>query len=141
MSQSNSYMDWNAAAAWIALVISIVGTIATPIITSFLNNRHQLKMYRLKSKERSKIRLQTTREAIIHAFTANTGKVISVSSLDIIAEFGAAYFPVYQYVPEQYWDKLDELYAYIMDNDWKKARVLYPEIMHAINGLLKESPL
>lgn len=45
-------MDWSATAAWIALAISIVGTIASPIINSILNNRYQLKLHNLDLKNK-----------------------------------------------------------------------------------------
>ena len=45
-------IDWNATAAWIALAISITGTIVGPIITTILTNRHQIKLRKLDIYER-----------------------------------------------------------------------------------------
>lgn len=41
-------LDWSATAAWTALIVSIVGTVLGPIIHSCIDNRHQLKMYKMK---------------------------------------------------------------------------------------------
>lgn len=43
-------IDWNSTAAWIALIVSIVGTISSPIINTLLSNRHQLKIRKLDTK-------------------------------------------------------------------------------------------
>lgn len=44
MTSAVSSIDWDATAAWAALAISIVGSIISPIITTILTNRYQLKL-------------------------------------------------------------------------------------------------
>lgn len=131
-------VDWSATAAWIALAISIIGTIASPLITTWLTNKHQLKMYKLKSEANRIDKINDARTAALNAFISNTGKCISVTSLDNISDFGSSYFAAYQYVPEEYWSELDSLFNDIVQNQWDDARKTYVKLIHLIADLLKE---
>ena len=79
MPTATNGIDWSATAAWIALVISIVGTVASPLITSALNNRHQKKMRELDIKENRLI-------------AAETAKCIATRQVDDVSEFGRTFF-------------------------------------------------
>lgn len=133
-----SNVDWSATAAWIALAISIVGTIASPLITSCLNNRHQRKMYKLKSEDRRIDKINDSRISTLKSFITNTGKCISHTSVDNISDFGSSFFSVYQYIPCSRWVDLDKLYRDIINNRWDDARTSFLEISHLIAELLKE---
>ena len=131
-------VDWSATAAWIALAISIIGTICSPIITSWLNNKFQLKMYRLKSESERVDKINDERTSSLKAFLSNTGKCISEASPSSITDFGSVFFGVYQYIPEEYWDKLDQLYNDILNDQWESAHEIYIYFIHVIADLLKE---
>ncbi|MCD8104492.1 MAG: hypothetical protein LUF35_05715 [Lachnospiraceae bacterium] len=133
-----STIDWNATAAWIALAISIVGTIASPLITSLLNNRHQLKMYKMKAVEKRLGSINSARTAALESYLANTGKYISTQYPPHQAKFSSTYFAVYQYVPERLWDSLDDLYNLIEQEHWSDARAKFQNINREITALLKE---
>lgn len=131
-------VDWSATATWIALAISIVGTIASPLITSWLNNKHQLKMYKLKSESNRIDKINDARASTLKSFISNTGKCISVTSLDNMSDFGSSYFAAYQYIPEEYWSNLDSLFNDIISNQWNNARQTYVGLNHLIADLLRE---
>ena len=70
-------VDWSATAAWIALVISIIGTVASPLITTVLTNRHQLKLRALDIKQNSIRTYEERRFQAITAFFQKTGGCFS----------------------------------------------------------------
>lgn len=79
--QSASTFDWNAAAAWIALAISLVGSIAGPIITTILTNRHQLKLRMMDIHEKPFLRMM--KSVLMHS-TRSSPKLASASHTETI---------------------------------------------------------
>lgn len=73
-------IDWSATAAWIALVISVVGTIVGPIVTAIINNCHQLKLRKLDIKQRSVETYETRRHEAINAFLSEVGDCVTYST-------------------------------------------------------------
>lgn len=41
-------IDWSAIAAWIAVIISIIGVSVGPLLTACINNKHQLKLRKFR---------------------------------------------------------------------------------------------
>ena len=131
-------VDWSATAAWIALAISIIGTICSPIITSWLNNRFQLKLYELKSESDRIDKINDERNSSLRAFLSSVGKSVTYSSVNSLAELGSVFSTVYPYIPEKHWEELDRLYGYIINDKWESARDSYLFFTHVIADLLKE---
>ena len=132
-------MDWSATAAWIALAISIVGTIASPLITTWLTNRHQLKMRKLKITQQEREAYVQNRLKTINGFLSEVGGCIFYRG-STKADILRSYHSVYQYVPVSEWKKLDELYVTIFNFEWDKANTLYPPIVHLLSEILKAEP-
>ena len=45
-------IDWSAIAAWIAVIISIIGVSVGPLFPACINNKHQLKLRKLDIEEK-----------------------------------------------------------------------------------------
>ena len=60
--------------------------------------------------------------------------------MDDKAEFCHVYFSVYQYVPENKWDRFNKFFSYVLDDDWNNAENSYRPIIRLIADLLKELP-
>lgn len=140
MSAIPSDVDWSATAAWIALAISITGTVLSPLVTAWLNNRQQLHMYKLKADEDRRTALNQARISSLETLIANIGKCIAHGNNQNLSDFGFSYFSAYQYISPEYWEKLDQLFSYICDCEFDAAKPLYLEITHVVSGLLKETP-
>ena len=80
-------MDWSATAAWIALAISIVGTIASPIINSILSNRYQLKLHNLDLKNK----YQEQRAETINSFLCNVAGYLAYPDRKNAHLFGTSF--------------------------------------------------
>lgn len=133
-------IDWSATAAWTALIISIVGSIIGPIISAIFTNRHQLKMHQLSSYETQLSRYNESRSKVFSDFVSCVGKCIAFCNNENLADCGAAYFQIYQYIPKTYWDSLDKLYVSLCETDLDTASSIYPQIIHLIGELSKEEP-
>lgn len=138
MLLSFSSMNWGEKASWLALVISVVGTISSPLITTFLTNRHQRKMYQLKIKNRMLFSMNEARVAALTTFLADVGRYLSLSSSENLSSLGSSFFSAYAYIPAEHWDAFDALYSFILNMDFNEARKSFIEINHIVNCLLKE---
>lgn len=138
MSATPPVIDWSATAAWVALIVSIVGTIAGPLITSVLNNRHQRKMYILQTRDKQISAANDARRSTLEKFLADVGKFIAYPDDETAPDFGSSYFPAYQYIPDKYWELLDTLYKDVVYRNLDSAKSEYQEIIHVIAEILKE---
>lgn len=127
-------VDWSVTAAWIALVVSIL----VPYITARANNKHQLKLFKLKSESDRLDKVNDARISVLRSFISNTGRYLSCSSIDNLSDLGFSYFAAYQYIPGEYWKKLDKLYEDMIYNRWDDARELFLQLNRVIADLLKE---
>ena len=129
-------MDWSATAAWIALAISIVGTIASPIINSILNNRYQLKLHNFDLKNK----YQEQRAETINSFLCNVAGYLAYPDRKNAHLFGTSFYSVYQYVPDEMWPKLDSLFDSLVNENLDSAQQEYPPIAHRLAEILKDIP-
>lgn len=125
-------VDWSATAAWIALVISIIGTIIGPIVTTILTNRYNMKLHRLTFQEK----MDSERERIIRECISGIGLVLSFMDTDNLATFSRTFYNVYPYVPLSDWKTLDSFSCLIMEHNSTAASEMLPDVMHLLNGLL-----
>lgn len=133
-------MDWSATAAWIALVISVTGTIVGPIITALITNKHQLKLRELDIKQAALDAYNNNRFNALNMFISKAGRCLSYSDEQSVMDFGEAYHCVYQYVPEDFWNDLDQFYSIVFSYNWDEAKKLYPPIVRRLSAILKEAP-
>lgn len=133
-------MDWSATAAWIALAISITGTIVGPIVTTILTNRHQLKLRKLDIyEEQYKDFICHRRNAIVN-FISYTGQYIASSHTTDLKNCSNHFFPVYAYAPKSIWSNLDDLYVHIVQGNDSDAQKQFIEINRVLSAILKEAP-
>lgn len=131
-------MDWSATAAWIALVISIIGTIAGPIITALINNKHQLRLREMDIKEKQISKYCEYRRCAIENFLSSTSKYLSDCQYKNVEVCGENFFQVYSYVPQNLWNSLNTLYSYICEENIPEARTLFLELSNQLAGILAE---
>ena len=129
-------LDWSATAAWIALAISIIGTIAGPLVTTILTNRHQLKLKRLELLENR----SSEKDRIIQQAISAIGQLAAYYTNDTTAECGKHFHNVYAYVPTEQWPLLDSFYMALINGDTDTITDLLPQIIHVLAALLAEPP-
>lgn len=131
-------LDWSATAAWIALIISIIGTITGPLVTTLLTNRHQLKLREMEFKQNQLDRNESLRYKAINNFISNTGKFLAHPDPKTAKEFGRTYHNIYIHVPIYLWPELDSLYIDADNQHWDEASAKFSIISHKLAEILKE---
>lgn len=136
-------IDWSATAAWIALVISIIGTLASPIITAIITNKHQIKLREQDIKQKTAEKYEDARTSAINSFIANTGRYLTSLNNESTEDFSKSFHIVYQYVPETMWNELDQLYKLLLNQrsgTHQQALEAYSNIIRKLSAILKEAP-
>lgn len=133
-------MDWGAIAAWIALVISIIGTIVGPIVTTSLTNRHQLKLREIDIKHENLDKYNSARLNAINTFISNVGEYLSRPDTQTLRVLGSSYLNIYPYVPQKLWKQIDHLYASIISGDMNIVHNKFLKLVHDLAELLQELP-
>lgn len=127
-------LDWSATAAWIALAISITGTIIGPIVNTILTNLHQLKIHQMESRDK----LISERNKVIRDCISSIGSCVAFANVDSIISCGNHFHNVYAYVPKEKWPLLDSFYQALVNQDYKTLTKLCPDIIHLLASLLTE---
>jgi len=132
----NTSVDLNTVVAVIALVVSLTGTILSPIITSVINNRHQRKMFQLSEKSS----LDKEKQHILVECISNIGAAYVQASPENMDAFGKSFHCVYAFVSTDKWSMLDDFYAkfILLPFDGKVEPSDLAEVIHYLTGLLKE---
>ena len=115
-------VDWSATAAWIMLALTLVISIISPVITTYLNNRFQLKRIKLENENKEKEVYYQKRQATIDAFISSTGKCIFLANSNSYRELGEAFYSIYLYVPSSLWPDIDKLLELANKGNWDEAR-------------------
>ena len=102
-------VDWNATAAWIAILVTLAITIITPALTSFLNNRFQLHLKKMELQESAENELFSKKLETYEGALRTIGNCIHYYSPDNRAIFGEYLYKLYLYLPEEHWPVLDSL--------------------------------
>lgn len=133
-------MDWSASIAWIAFFISLIGSIYGPIKTAKLTNEHQLKLREMDIKQQALEKYNDKRHQAINTFISKVGRCLSIANRETVLGLGEHYHCVYQYVPHDLWDTLDDFYMLLIGHNWELANERFPAIVHQLSDILKEVP-
>lgn len=121
-------VDWSATAAWIALAISITGTIASPLITTILTNRYRLKIFKMKRQEKH----QSDYQKLFHSCISSIGACIAYPDERNLTALGENFHNVYAYVPQENWPLLDSFYLALINHDIATAKKYCTDVIHLL---------
>lgn len=119
-------MDAASTAAWIALAVSIL----SPMLTSIINNHHQVKMKRIEIFVTSKMK-------IIEEYLSSAGHVIYYRAQDGSESYSTAIGKIYSAAPKSLWGKISDLDELIYSGNWEEAHTKFLEISQ---GLASHQP-
>lgn len=133
-------MDPSAQAAWIALAISITGTICSPIISSIITNHHQIKLRKLDIQEKASEEYNKAKHAALDAFISSAGRYLVSNGSECVESFSQSFHLVYQYVPCEMWDDLDELYSLMRYRNEPQEKIIekYSKVVRDLSVISKE---
>ena len=134
-------IDWSSTAAWITLAVTLAFSIASPVITTFMNNRFQLKMVKLNFQQKAHEDHYLKKREIIEAFVSNTGKCIFYANIEVLRQCGENFYPIYIYTPENLWSDIDEMLDLISNKNWSEAKIKFASLSKSLADVLAEADL
>lgn len=109
--------------AEISSAVALIAAVVSPWVTAAINNRHQLKMERIRFNV-------VHRAEVIERFISCAGEAISDYSN--IGRFGAALGEAYVYLPDHILNDVDALSNAIYEADAEKALSLLSDVCRAL---------
>ena len=114
-------IDWSGIASTIALITAII----SPIITTILNNRHQIKMHNINFYE-------SHRAEAIENYLKATGYAIQDQS-SLSEQYGKHLAEIYLYLPEELWDYIDKIDAFLRQSQFDAAKSNFISLCKALH--------
>lgn len=132
--KSNNY-DWNTAAVWITLAISII----TPTISLIMSNIHQRKLKKLELKHSIELESYYQMEKTFKNFLENVSSKLHLMG-SYSKDYELAYHELFLYVPKEYWHKLKEFDKVLLSSSSNIDNVQkhYLEVTEILAFLLQE---
>lgn len=122
---------------FVALIISILGTVISPLVSARMTNKHALKLRKMDIEENAVSLYNSQRFNAITSFLALSGQCLAYTdNQESIEAYGKSHFSIYQYVPQDFWGTLDDFYSAMTSYEWEKAKELYPDITHQLSKIL-----
>ena len=123
-------------------VILVITSIISPIVTTILNNHHQLKLKRLELKEKRYAESVIYQREIFENYLRSAGKYVKSPNLDFSksSEYGEYYFLAYMYAPSELQQQMKCLDSYIVARDAKGASRMLPLVTSAISAHIAALP-
>lgn len=135
VSETNT-IDWNAAAAWIALAVSII----TPAISLLLNNIHQRKLKETELKNALIIKQYDEMKNVIIEYHKCVSTKLHMISAGAISEYELAYRKLFLFVPNEHWETLEKFNKTLLSNiDSASIQEQYLEITEILASLLQDT--
>lgn len=127
--------NWSAIVAWIAFGVAII----TPAVTTYLNNRFQLKMRKLEFAFQKQNDYYEKQRSCIENFLSFASKQIETNYQSERIEFLKCYHELLLYLPSKDWEKVKSLYHLITKGNKEQSIKLLYEVTEILAARLKES--
>ena len=132
-------VDWSATAAWITLVVTLIISIVSPVITTWMNHRFQLRLAELEAKNKEIEHHYLKKRAVIDDFIASVGKCLFRADSTALQECGQSFYAIYVYVPPSLWPDIDTLLQLITARELERAQEHISNLTKSLAGILEET--
>lgn len=132
-------VDWSATAAWVTLAFTLVISIVSPVITTWMNHRFQLRLSDLEAKNKEIENHYLKKREVIDDFIASTGKCLFRADAAALQECGKSFYSIYVYVPSSLWPDIDMLLKFINSREIEKAQEHFVGLAKALADVLEET--
>lgn len=120
----NWFSDVNPSV--IAALVAAVAAIVAPIITSWINNRHQYKMRKLEIMQAEKI------HAIQH-YAESCSNYISRPNLPELTEYSKSYGKIFLYADKNTHQDIEQIHRYLDNHDFQSASGLLVKVCQKLS--------
>ena len=118
-------------------VIIALCAILSPIITSIINNRHQLKIKKLELQEKRCENTIFYQRTIFENYLKYSGECITSANSEAFRKYGEYYLIALMYVPDDMRNKMIEANTMMKLKDWSGAQIIYEELAPMLCSLLQ----
>lgn len=114
-------IDWNATVAWIAFGVAVI----TPAVTTYLNNRFQLKLKKMEQNYSKQSSYYEKQRICIESFLSLASKQIETDYESERIEFRKCFHELLLYLPKEDWEQVKDLYESIESRNKNSNQKLY----------------
>lgn len=132
-------VDWSATAAWVTVLLTLIVSIVSPVITTFLNHRFQLKMRKLELLEHELDRFYEKKVSTIETFLSAVGKCSAFATNDLVKECGHSFYNIYLYTPVSLWSDIDRMHKLISEGNWPEVQAFLPCLSKSLAEILEKT--
>ena len=121
-----------------SLVTAIVAlsAILSPIITTIINNKHNLKIRALDAKRLKYEETTKYKQSIIENYIKHTGRCISHADKDLMRDYGEYYFLALTYAPNDIREQMKEIHSHMRAYKWDKASAALESLIPSLELLI-----
>ena len=119
-----------------AMIIIAVMALISPMITTWQNNRFQIKMKKLEMQEKQYENSILHKQEIFEKYVFAAGQAISVDATEYRRVFGQCHAVAFLYAPTDLQKKMSKLYDYLNSRNRADAEPLFEEIVPLIHKYL-----
>lgn len=134
-------LDWSSTAAWLGIFATLAISIITPAVTTYLNNKFQLKLKEQELLHSEQNALYERKYSVYEGFLQNVGKCLQLHSRDNITDAGSYLYELYLYLPHEHWILLDALVKNIDECLWGEAQKNMVQLSKILSDELKSTEL
>ena len=131
--------DWSSTASWVTLAITLALSVISPIITTWMNHRFQLKLAELDARNKEIENHYLKKRDIIEKFISATGKCLFHANDSVLRECGESFYAIYAYTPASLWPDIDRLLLMIRKREYEQAQDHFSALTKSLSGILQES--
>ena len=108
--------------------VTLAAAILCPVLTAWINNRHQFKLKKLElSDTAARLQLQHEQD-IIENYLKNAGACIQNSTYENLALYNSYYSLAFQYIPKELHSQMKALNSNIVELDVATASSEYEKL-------------
>lgn len=114
-----------------------IAAIISPIVTSLINNHHQLKLKKLEYEQQEKVNSFFYKRGIYEDYLKYTSKCLTYGNQDALQKYGEIYGLAVIYFPEDLIDDMEKLNRVIRDSYYEERISLFNKLAPKIRTILQ----
>lgn len=114
----------------LAALITAFSAIIAPVITAWINNRHQYRMRKLEMMQAEKIKA-------VQEYVESCSRYIAHGNSAELADYARSYGRIFLYVGKKHWKKIRAIHHFIDDGNLHAASDALADICQELSGEMK----
>lgn len=120
----------------ITAIVALISLIS-PIVTTLLNNRHQLKIRKLELAQKQSENTVLYMRNIFENYVSALGKLPAHATNEALEEYGKYYPLAYMYLPENLQSDMSDINILVLEHMWDRIPPLLEKLIPQINKVLQ----